>query len=330
MSECPDPRRVLVTGASGFIGSAVVEACQQDGLNVRASGRSESGRVTWPDWVTMDVERPSTLVRALEGMDSVIHCAGLAHQFGRGVDPARFFDVNFKGTKSVVEAAIAASVRHFVLVSSVSVYGASSGELCDESARCDPSGPYAESKYAAEQEALHLTARGKMSLVILRLATAYGEGDPGNVARIMKAIDRGRFVWIGDGSNRKSLIHREDAARACVAAVATAEADREVFNVSDAPCSLRKLVMELALALGRPVPSWSIPGRLVQVPLRAAAAVAGEPGMLSQARDRVDTWLRENVYENRKVATALQFQTRVSLREGIERQVAWYRKMRRR
>ena len=56
-----------------------------------------------------------------------------------------------------------------------------------------------------------------MALTILRLATLYGEGDPGNVGRLMRTLDRGRFLWIGDGSNRKSLLYRGDAANACMA-----------------------------------------------------------------------------------------------------------------
>ena len=56
-----------------------------------------------------------------------------------------------------------------------------------------------------------------MALTILRLATLYGEGDPGNVGRLMRTLDRGRFLWIGDGSNRESLLYRGDAARACMA-----------------------------------------------------------------------------------------------------------------
>ena len=84
----------------------------------------------------------------------------------------------------------------------------------DENTPCNPVGPYALSKYNAELRAIEIARVSGMALAILRLATLYGEGNPGNVGRLMRALDRGRFLWIGDGSNRKSLLYRGDAARA--------------------------------------------------------------------------------------------------------------------
>jgi len=81
----------------------------------------------------------------------------------------------------------------------------------------NPVGPYALSKYNAKLRAIEIARDSGMALTILRLATLYGEGDPGNVGRLLRTLDRGRFLWIGDGSNRKSLLHKGDAARACMA-----------------------------------------------------------------------------------------------------------------
>ncbi|MDO9566735.1 MAG: NAD-dependent epimerase/dehydratase family protein [Candidatus Desulfaltia sp.] len=74
----------------------------------------------------------------------------------------------------------------------------------DENPPCNPVGPYALSKYNAELRAIEISRESGMALTILRLATLYGEEDPGNVGRLMRTLDRGRFLWIGDGSNRKS------------------------------------------------------------------------------------------------------------------------------
>jgi nucleoside-diphosphate-sugar epimerase len=104
-----------------------------------------------------------------------------------------------------------------ILISSVSVYGPYTLGLYDENTPCRPVGPYPLSKFHAELRAIEIADKSGMALTILRLATLYGEGDPGNVGRLIRSLDQGRFVWIGDGSNRKSLLYKRDAARACVA-----------------------------------------------------------------------------------------------------------------
>ena len=71
-----------------------------------------------------------------------------------------------------------------------------------------------------------------MALTILRLATLYGEGDPGNVGRLIRTLDRGRFLWIGDGSNRESLLYKGDAARACMAVAERPASGINIYNVS--------------------------------------------------------------------------------------------------
>ena len=81
----------------------------------------------------------------------------------------------------------------------------------------------------------HIAAQHQLGLTILRLATVYGEGDRGNIARLMRTIDAGRFVWVGHGTNRKSLIHRDDAAAAVLAVVSTGPSGIRTFNVSADP-----------------------------------------------------------------------------------------------
>ena len=80
-----------------------------------------------------------------------------------------------------------------------------------------------------------VAAQHQLGLTILRLATVYGEGDRGNIARLMRTIDAGRFVWVGRGTNRKSLIHRDDAAAAVLAVVSTGASGIRTFNVSADP-----------------------------------------------------------------------------------------------
>ena len=111
--------------------------------------------------------------------------------------------------------------------------------------------PYVLSKYNAELRAIEIVLVSGMALTILRLATLYGEGDPGNVGRLMRTLDRGRFLWIGDGSNRKSLLYKEDAARACVAVAERPASGINIYNVSAPACTMREIVDGIADALGK-------------------------------------------------------------------------------
>lgn len=316
--------RVLITGASGFLGTALVREAAATGMEVRATGRSNSLPFSGIDYCRADILEPDSLPAAMNGMENVIHAGGLAHIFDKSTAAiVSLKAVNETGTANVARAAAQAGVRHFVLISSVAVYGASSPGT-DENSVCRPAGPYAESKLQAEQRAIEIAKASGMRLTILRLATVYGEGDPGNVARLMWAIARGRFIWVGNGSNRKSLIYREDAARACVSVLRTSDAGINIYNVSAAPCTMRDLVEGLASALGRRLPRWHVPASLGLRLAWMVSALAQGRGRLGSMYLLAQKWLADDVYAASKFERAFGFQVRVSLPEGLQREVAWY------
>ena len=216
-----------MTGGTGFLGRAVVGQLRAAGHAVRSLQRGGEGDGTTA--VAGDVRDPAVVARAMRGARAVVHAAGLAHVF-EGSAEAAFADVNERGTDVVVRAAVTAGVHHVVLISSVAVYG-SARPGC-EGAVCRPVTPYAVSKAAAERRAIAAVGESTVGLTILRLATLYGEGDPGNLQRLLSALERGRFVWIGPGTNQKTLMHVDDAARACVLALGAGGAGVEVYNVA--------------------------------------------------------------------------------------------------
>src|ERR1035437_4290529 len=209
----------LITGSNGFLGSGIVRQALAGGLRIRASDIGAKSISSAVDYRQADLLDPAGLAGGLAGGETVIHAAGLAHVFGRTADSdARFDTVNRVGTGNTVRLAAEAGARRVVVFSSVSVYGESGRHGCAENAPCRPERPYALSKWRAARDAAEIARSHKLDMVILRLATLYGEGDPGNVGRLMRAIDRRRFVWLGNGSNRKRLVLRGDAATACLGA----------------------------------------------------------------------------------------------------------------
>lgn len=318
----------LVTGASGFLGTALVERLRAVRTPCRALDRRPGPAGIGVAWVCADVTDPESLHPAFDGVSGVIHAAGLAHQFGSRSKSADFDGVNARGTENVLVAAARAGVRDVVLVSSVSVYGPGGGEARDETAPCRPEGPYAASKLEAEKVARRIAEEAGLRLTILRMATIYGEGDPGNLSRLIRAIDRRRFLWIGDGSNRKSLIHRDDAARACVTALLSPLARESLFNVSAPPCAMREVVDAIAAALGRSVPRLRVPARAAGLAARALEALTSGSAPAASMVSTVRKWLADDVYDGTRFNRAFSFQAEVDLANGLAREVAWYRAMR--
>ena len=179
-----------------------------------------------------------------------------------------------------------------------------------------------------------------MALTILRLATLYGEGDPGNVGRLMRTLDRGRFLWIGDGSNRESLLYKGDAARACMEVAERPESGINICNVSTPACTMREIVDGIADALGKhPFPvrvpaspalllsrQWVICGNLgTRSQFLAKLGHVPRLPRMAGLHQTMKKWLAEDVYDTRRFEEAYGFQTRTSLEDGLKREVDWYR-----
>lgn len=316
-------KQLLITGASGFLGSRIALFACQAGWQVSAFDRRPfPGDCAVKSFVG-DLSDTEMLHEACAGMSAVVHAAGLAHVRGsRAKDCAWFHQINELGTKNVVAAATDCGVPHLVLVSSVSVYGNYDGDWCDEAMPCRPRGAYAESKWGAEQYAQEFVERACNSLTILRFATLYGEGDPGNVARLIRLIERGRFIWPGPGDTRKSLIHRDDAARACLRAAEQGLAGTAIFNVAAPAVTIREIVAAICQVLGRPVPRYRIPLWM----LRCAGSIArhvGDPGHLAA---NLHKFTHNDSYDGGRFQAIFSFVPEVSLVEGMRREVADLRK----
>ena len=321
-------QRILLTGASGFLGRAIVKHARELDVELRCTGRSPHAPANVTNYVSADLTKEDEATAAVKDCDVLIHSAGLAHQFGsKGNAASEFQRVNVVGTQNTVRAAVAAGVRHIVLVSSVSVYGQTNAELVSESTPCQPEGPYASSKFYAEVAASQLTEPAGIPLTILRMATIYGEGDPGNVARLMDAIDRRRFVWIGSGKNLKSLVHVDDAATACCqAAMNPAPEMSRAYNISAEPCRMREVVSCISAALEKSVLPVRIPAA---VPIKVAglASRVTTAGSLPHRLQRtLKKWIANDAYDGAKFCKDFNFSPSVALEEGIAREAKWFQK----
>lgn len=322
--------RVLITGATGFIGSEIVSELLDNGFEIFQVGKSNiSSRFPPANYFKIDITSLDEVLRLekLKEADAIVHSAGLAHQFGE-IEKEEFQKTNVTGTRNILELAVSLKVRHFILIGSTAVYGkqkslTKNGEAIDENAICRPQTFYAESKLEAERAALEVCGRNNINLTIFRLAPVIGEGNAGNVARLVEAIDKNRFLWIGDGENYKSLIYKKDVARACREVLIKKKEGIEIFNLAAAPVMMQNFVTTAAKKMNKKIPGFSIPPSLLRIVFELNKKTL-QITKIQKISDTVDKWLSEDIYSAEAFEQKYNFRPQVDICDGLEKQIDWY------
>jgi nucleoside-diphosphate-sugar epimerase len=272
----PDPpqrgRHVLVTGGAGYIGCVLVERLLRRGYQVRVLDRLYWGEEViskWRDQIDLVHADIRELPReALDGVDGVIHLAGLSNDPTAEFDPAANWQMNAIGTERLGEACAEAGIERLVFASSCSLYDGLTPGMLDENSPIEPRGAYAESKRYGEERLLALIDRG-LCPVILRNGTVYGWSERMRFDLVVNtfvkdALVRGRLSLHGGGWMWRPLVDVSDVSDAMIAALeAPAEPVRgEIFNVLHSNYQIRELAMLVAGSvqlLGRTVTLEQVP-----------------------------------------------------------------------
>lgn len=253
---------VAVTGATGFIGTALVPALLPHCAHLRLLTRAKTGGVAGCDMVRGDFADATALEALVRGADVVLHLGGYAHAVSKpsAAELERHRRINLEGTQELFRNAAHAGARRFVYVSSVKAGGEDAHECLDESSLRMPDDPYGRIKRDTEEWLLEHGARSGVEVCILRPALVYGPGVKGNLAAMLRAIDRGRFPPVPETHNTRSMIGVQDVVAALLAAAARPEAAGQVCILTDGEAySTRRIYTAMAAALGKPVPSWTLP-----------------------------------------------------------------------
>lgn len=329
--------KVLVTGATGFIGREIVSEMLLNKHLVIGAGRCGKGRTLEnqdAEFVCADITNKdgfSDLMK-LEKVDLVIHSAGLAHQFGN-TKREEFEAVNIKGTENVLKLAADLGAEHFILIGSTAVYGIVGGAsgadehpvIIDENTPLNPETLYAESKLESENICRDFCEKHDMALTIFRLAPVIGEGNVGNVARLIGAIDKNRFVWIGNGNNLKTLIYKRDVARACAIVAEKKSAATEIFNLAGEPVKMKEFVNEISVQLEKKTFPFTIPANLLRLVFRFNRKFT-RVRKVEKISETVEKWLSDDCYSAKKIAEKYQFKPETSIYEAVTRQIEFYKK----
>ncbi len=312
--------RILLTGATGFIGSHMLGVLNGRGHEVVAATRRAGPALRGPcrvavigdDWESAD------WAGALEGVDFVVNCAGLAHQSGHARDDAGIqWNINSTGVGSLARASVGAGVRKIIHLSTVKVLG----EFNDEgpwtrNSPCRPAGAYAQSKYRGEQLLREIAGGSTLRYSIIRPPLVFGPGVGANFLALLRWIDRHAPLPLGSVNNRRSIL---GVANLCDLVMNLlerhADTSQDPLLVSDGQdYSTPDLIRLVAAALNRPALLLPVPPRALRLATRALGRGA--------AFDRLCGSLAVDCRES---CDPLGWRPPTSTVDQLRSTVAWYR-----
>lgn len=310
--------RVLVTGATGFIGRMLCERLAESGYVVRAAVRTARPLPSCiaESAVTGSLGTATDWGAALQGVGLVVHAAALTHVLRQTPsDRQRFEEINARGTARLAQAAAAAGVQRFVYLSSIKVNGEENGARpyrADDAP--DPQDEYARSKLEGERQLRQAAAQSGMEAVILRPPLVYGPGVRANFLRLMHWVDRGWPLPFGAIHNQRSLVNVWNLSDLIVTLLAHPRAVDGVWLVSDGEdLATSDLVRRLGRALQRGARLLPVPPALLQM----CGVLAGRSAEVAR--------LCGSLTVCTAATRALPWSAPVPMDEALVRTAAWYR-----
>lgn len=253
-----DLRRVLVTGATGFVGMRLCDALARAGIPVRAvrGPRRHPTRMPGIEWTSVDsIDGSTNWATALKDVSHIVHLAAIAHrtEFPGPCDEAGYDRVNHLGTARLAEAALAAdTVQRLVFVSSVGAVASACNLPINETTPPAPDTAYGRSKLAGELAVRRLLANSRLEWTILRPPLVYGPENPGNMARLLKLVRSSAPLPFGSVRACRSYLFVDNLIDAIRVALSHPAAARRVFCLADGPpLPLRELLVRLGRHYGR-------------------------------------------------------------------------------
>lgn len=287
---------VLVTGANGFLGRALLREMQRRAVAGRAAARCEVQG--WPTFRVGDIDGATSWRDALQGCDAVVHLAARVHVMkDRAADPlAEFRKVNVDGTENLARQAAQAGVRRFIYVSSVKVNGerTRSGHPFTADDAINPTDAYGQSKAEAEARLQALARETGMEVVVIRPVLVYGPGVKANFLSMMRWLKAGLPLPLGAIDNARSLVAVDNLVDLILVCLSHPAAANQVFLASDGEdLSTPELLRRTAKALGTTARLLPVPAALLQ----AAASLAGK----SAAAERLCGSLHVDIEKTRRL-----------------------------
>jgi nucleoside-diphosphate-sugar epimerase len=310
--------RVLITGATGFVGRQLCESLSHQGYEVRAALRTDQNRSDYAaeHVVVGEIGDLTEWGAALEGMDCVVHCAARAHVAGdsRG-ESNRYMEANARGTERLATGCVRQGVRRFVYLSTVKVNGEKTlGRPFSRADEPKPMDAYAVSKWVGEARLAEIAAGSSMEIAVVRSPLVYGPNVRANFLRLLRLIDSRVPLPFGCIENSRSLVSLWNLCDLIARLIRGSIPKSAVFMVADGEdLSTPELVRRIGAAMRRRA-------RLLPVPvavLRALAAIGGRQAEFERLSGSLTVDISLTCSE-------LGWTPPVSVDEGLARTVRWY------
>jgi len=312
-------KKILITGATGFVGQPLCRVLSDKGHKIRIALMSPDERV--PEFVSEhvvigDIEKGVQWKKAVEGMDIVIHLAARVHHMKESKkDPyPLYYKVNTEGTLSLAKVAALCGVKRFIFMSTVKVMGEGSACSYTESDRCETDDPYALSKLKAEQALMEPGKWPAMEIVILRPPLIYGPNVRANFFRLLQFVDKG-YPWpFGGLENKRSILYVGNLVDTIASVIEHPVAQVEVFMISDGEdLSTAELIRRIAASLGKRTIIFPFSGNCFSAALKAIG------------RDDISRRLLGSLtVDISRIRTRLNWKPKYTIEEGLAETAKWY------
>jgi UDP-glucose 4-epimerase len=254
----------FITGATGFIGQHFLGSERHycscfKGVDIRVLSRQPHSKY---ETVVCDFQTELIPDNALDGVDTVFHLAGFAHDMRDASEIEDFYyKVNVSTTVQLANLAVKSGVKRFVFVSSVKAGGNPPlGTCANEKDQKNTEDVYGKTKREAELALLKIGKESGMHVSIIRPSLVYGPSVKGNLQLMLSGIKKGWFPPLPETGNRRSMIHVDDLVQAILLVSEDKRANGEIFIVTDGvPHSSREIYNAMCGVIGKTIPKWSVP-----------------------------------------------------------------------
>jgi nucleoside-diphosphate-sugar epimerase len=327
------PSKYLITGATGFVGGHIAEACAARGHGVRALARAGSDASALEragvEIIRGDVTDPSAIQRALDGVDVVVHCAA---KVGDSGPVEEYRTVNVEALRSLIDACRSRPLKRFIHMSSLGVYEAKHHHGTDESEPLPAThlDGYTQTKVEADRLAQEYQKKYRMPLVILRPGFVYGPRDRVVLPNLIKRMTSGKVHYLGGDRRALNTIYIGNLIEAVFLAAEKPEAIGQIYNLTDGEfVSKRRFFESVSDGMGlrrskQILPRWlaALVVRQVERQMRRAIAKGKKP-LLTPAQFK---FLLLNLdFSIEKAKKELGYKPRFTFEEGMRETLAWYR-----
>lgn len=326
--------KVLVTGATGFIGSHLVKELKNQEHEVTCFVRKASNIDKFKklnvDFAYGDIQDKKSLEEVVEGKEVIYHLIGIGSLSANSKEEfKKFYDINVLGTKNLLNAVLSKnpSIKKVIYLSSTAAVGLQNGIIVNEETVCNPVTPYQKSKYESEKSILDYYEKYGLPITIIRPCMVYGPGNPySEILHMCKFIKKGIFPLFNDGNNSVPLVYVADLVQGIVLAAEKGRCGEIYFITNDNISSMDQIVDAISQTMGVKVFRIRIPKRLAKF----CAYILENIALMFRfkpiiTRERIESMTTDRIFSIEKAKKEFGYIPKINLKNGIKKTIDWYK-----